>query len=712
MLTSIKSITKPRRLIQWSLLAVLVSVVAYLAGEKYADAELQRQIALIRQSIRVQTLGFREAAARYVSIPYAVSKQQDILAVLASPEDPLLVEKANRYLKDFNKETQSLALYVMNAEGLTLAASNSGEPSSFIGSRFGERPYFDQAIKGELGRFYGVGLKTGEPGLFIAMPVRAEDGSVVGVAAVKVGLNAIESSWSAVRSTSPILLSDRHGIVFLSNVDAWRYRATIWSDKDYEKTAYVKQYGDRVTFPPVPWTSWGVRSDPGTSVVKIDGTGKSLIVVDEKMSELNKALPGMDWTLTVTGDYGLVEKARYQGIFIALLASSSLFMALLYWRREQEVRTELKRQVDERTRDLQGQTNFRKSMEDSLVIGMRARLLDGTMQYVNDAMCDMVGYGKHELEGRMPPYPYWHPDDLERHWRDNDAILAGEAPSVGIESRIRHRDGRDVYTRIYTAKWMNADDQHIGWMSSVVDITEQRRAQRRHEAEMQQAGLLANLGVMASTVAHELNQPLAALSNYAIVAKGYAQQGNQALLQGCLDDVSAQALRAGEIVSRIRLFVTKRKRTDEDCVINQIVGNALDQLKDDVRHCQASVQKQLAADLPTLRGDPVLLERVVTNLVNNALQAMSEMALEQRIVEIETARVDGGIRLNVSDRGQGIDADVAVNLFKLFYTTKANGHGLGLNLCRTIVENHGGRLSFTNRPEGGACFTVFLEVRS
>ena len=745
-LAPVKPRSRGRLLLRWALLAVWVAVVAYAAGERAADAETQRQIASIRQSIHVQTLGLREAVARYANLPFAVSRQSDIVAVLTHPEDPLLVEKANRYLKEFNSEAQSLALYVMDERGLTVAASNSADAISFVGQRFSERPYFDQAIKGGLGRFYGVGLKTGEPGLFLAMPVRAANGMVIGVAAVKVGLNAIEAAWSGVRGTHPILLFDSHGIAFLSNVEPWRYRAAGWSDNDFEKVGYVKQYGDRVEFAALPWTRIGSDIAPGTYLVEamVGGLSRTLLVVDERMRQLDQVLPGVNWTLTVTGDHGVVRQARYLAIFMTLLASSSLLLAFMYWRmrqrramerhdanerrlaREQEVRAELERLVAERTVDLQGQTNklqeernFRKSMEDSLVVGMRARLLDGRMKYVNDAMCEMVGYGKHELEGHMPPYPYWHQEDLQRHWRDNDVILTGQAPATGFESRIRHRDGHDVYTRIYNARWMDADDRHIGWMSSVVDVTEQKRAegvglerQRQHDAQMQHAGRLASLGEMASTLAHELNQPLMALSNFASAAQAFAQQGNQPLLLASLNDVAAQSQRAGEIVRRIRGFVKLRTQVIEDCSINDVVTNVLELLQPEFRRRQAIVTTRLAADLPALPADRILLEQVLFNLVSNALQAMSDTAPERRVVEVETARADGGVCVRVGDRGTGITPAAAAQLFEPFHTTKADGLGLGLNICRTIVESHGGRLAFENRRDGGACFTVFLEVRS
>ena len=145
--------------------------------------------------------------------------------------------------------------------------------------------------------------------------------------------------------------------------------------------------------------------------------------------------------------------------------------------------------VHERTRELQDARAFRQAMEDSLLVGMRARDLEGRIIYVNPALCEMLGYTAEELVGRMPPYPYWHPDDLEKHWRDNEAVLTGTAALNGFESRMRHRDGHDVHTMVYTAPLIDASGRHSGWMSSVVDISAQKHAeerQRSQQAQLQQ----------------------------------------------------------------------------------------------------------------------------------------------------------------------------------------------------------------------------------
>ena len=145
-----------------------------------------------------------------------------------------------------------------------------------------------------------------------------------------------------------------------------------------------------------------------------------------------------------------------------------------------------------------------------------------------------------------------------------------------------------------------------------------------------------------------------------------------------------------------------------DCPINALVDSVLALLKPEIQARRARVLTALEDKLPMVPGDRVLLEQVLLNLVLNSLQAMLDTPQERRLVEITTQSTDTSLVIAVADRGPGIDADAEAHLFEPFFTTKADGLGLGLNICRTIVESHHGRLTFANRPDGGALFMVHL----
>ncbi|SFP85511.1 PAS domain S-box-containing protein [Variovorax sp. OK605] len=706
---------RTRRAAAWLAALALALLLIGLAAQWAATREANFQADSIRRAMEVHVLGLRDSAGKYSYLPYTAGVHPAVLAALAHPEDAAVKQRANLYIEEVNRQAGSDALYLSDLQGLTLAASNWHTPQSFVGESYANRPYFIDARAGRGGMFYGVGQTTGEPGLFISAPVRADGGAVLGVVTVKVSLRQLQEAWTFVRD--PILLSDARGVVFLSSVPSWLYQTRrALAPGELERVRHDQQYGARTSFPALPWKVQRSDEQPGYLVATdIGGKPRRFLAVDEP-------LPDLGWTLTVMADHAEVTRARERTWMLGLLGAGVLLLGGLYWRlrerrfaEQRDARRDLELRVRERTHALDEAHAFRKAMEDSLLVGMRARDRQGRITYVNPAFCDMTGYGAGELLGKLPPYPYWHPDDVSQHWHHYDAMMSGQPARSGFESRLRHRDGHEVITMVYTAPLIDADGLHSGWMSSVVDITEQKRAelrQRQNDEQLQHAQRLASLGEMASTLAHELNQPLMALSNFASAAKAFAEQGNQQLLVDSLDETMAQAQRSAEIVRRIRGFVRQRTVGTEDCAVSALVTNALALLKGEMRQRQARAEVRVQPGLPPVRGDRVLLEQVLLNLLSNSLQAMQATPPEQRVVEVEAERLGARVHIRVADRGAGIDDALAEQVFAPFFTTKPGGLGLGLNICRTIVEAHRGRLSFADRPGGGTVFTLELEIPS
>ena len=682
------------------------------AGEWATRNELDTQWDNLRRSAEVQALALRGVATRYSYLPFTAAQQPLVAQLLRNPTSPQVREAANAYLQTVNTRAGSDTLYVMDAQGMTLASSNWDTPSSFVDQNYGNRPYFRDALHGLTGRFYGVGKTTGEPGLFASAPVQQADGKVIGVVAVKVRMQPIVDTWSQLRD--PVFVADERGIVFLGSVAPWLYKTTRpLPPAAVQQVQHDEQYGAQWSPEPVPWKLELPADQPGGQL-RVPGTGKEYLAYEEP-------LPDLGWSLTITADSKVVAVARQQAWALATLASGLLVLGALYWQlrerrltENRQARIELEQRVHERTHELQQAQAFRQSMEDSLLVGMRARDLEGRIVYVNAAMCDMVGYSADELIGCLPPYPYWHPDDLARHWKDSDTALAGKATPHGHENRLRHRNGSDVYTMFYTARLIDGDGEHIGWMSSVVDITAQKRAeehQQQREAQLQRVQRVITVGEMASTLAHELNQPLAALVNYAAAAKSLAAQGKVALLNDTLAALSAQALRAADIVGRIRRWVRQHPESREPCDLNAAVDQSLALLlRAEARRHGVAVRLDLAREPVQVSADRVLLEQVVLNLGLNALQAMQSHATPPAGHELllRTTNDAGRASLQVLDRGPGLAPEIADRLFEPFFTTRSDGLGLGLNICRSIVESMGGELLACNREGGGAVFEIRL----
>jgi two-component system, LuxR family, sensor histidine kinase DctS len=708
-LRPVASTRLPRALLVLFLFALGALLVA-VAGTVAAQSEKLALADAVRRATEVHALALRGVAARYDYLPFAAARHPDVVAALKEPAMRDRILAANRFLEEVNRRAGSDALYVMDMGGITLAASNWNQMRSFVGEAYGNRPYFLEARDGRSGRFYGVGKTTGEPGLFISTPVKEQD-TIIGVIAVKVSLRPIQETWANVRD--PVFVSDEKGIVFLSSVGNWTYRTT--RDLTSAEIAQVErdeQYGHGWIPQGLPWQVSGNQGEAGYEIeTELQGEARHFLAKDEALTDLG-------WTLTVMADRTSVTQARARAGIVSGLGFALVVMGGLYWqqrersfREQRDARRELEERVQERTKELLEAHAFRKAMEDSLLVGMRARELDGRIIYVNPALCEMTGFGPDELLGRLPPYPYWHPDDLERHWRDNDAAMSGRAALSGFESRIRHRDGHDVYTMVYTAPLIDSRGQHGGWMSSVVDITEQKRAearQRQQDEQLQRIARVVTVGEITSTLAHELNQPLAALVNFAATAKSFVEQGQEASLKATLDDISAEAQRAADIVRQVRGLLSQGSEGFKVIAPNEIVARALAFLEPEIRIQRVRVHAALQTGLPSISGDRILLEQVLLNLLVNAIQAMRTVPIRQRALEVATDIEGEGVAIRVADRGTGVDLDAAPRLFDPFFTTKARGLGLGLSICRTIIERHGGRIGFTNRLDGGAEFTIHL----
>ncbi|MBL0168220.1 MAG: PAS domain S-box protein [Propionivibrio sp.] len=178
---------------------------------------------------------------------------------------------------------------------------------------------------------------------------------------------------------------------------------------------------------------------------------------------------------------------------------------------------------------LRSEYAFRKAMEDSLTVGMRARDLEGRVTYTNPAFCQMVGFSAEELIGARPPMPYWAPEELENTQAIHQAVIEGKAPREGFEIRLMRKDGSRFDALIYEAPLIDADGQHTGWMASIVDVTARKHAEelaRQQQEKLQLTSRLVTMGEMASALAHELNQPLAAITSYNTGCLNKLESGN------------------------------------------------------------------------------------------------------------------------------------------------------------------------------------------
>ncbi|RCW71301.1 two-component system sensor histidine kinase NtrB [Pseudorhodoferax soli] len=378
-------------------------------------------------------------------------------------------------------------------------------------------------------------------------------------------------------------------------------------------------------------------------------------------------------------------------------------------------------------RDLADALAFRKAMEDSLLTGLRARDLDGRITYVNPAFCSMVGYAPEELWGKAAPAPYWPPELIGEYEQRQAIRLAGKLPPrEGYESVFQHKDGTRFPVLIIEAPLINAQGVQTGWMSAFLDISEQRRVEelsRASQERLQATARLATVGEMASLLSHELNQPLAAISSYAtgalnMLAHGPAAAADMAM---AMRRIAEQAERAGRVIKSVHDFVRRRDEAHEAVAPHALLGAIWPLVSLQARKLAVRVRTEVAPGLPRVQCDRTMVEQVLLNLARNGMQAMDGTPVAQRELLLRVApagtragatRPRGWLEFSVADCGGGIAPEVAERLFTPFFTTKAEGMGLGLSLCRTVVEQHGGSMVYEARQPRGTVFRFTLPAEA
>ncbi|MDX1654326.1 MAG: PAS domain S-box protein, partial [Candidatus Competibacteraceae bacterium] len=329
---------------------------------------------------------------------------------------------------------------------------------------------------------------------------------------------------------------------------------------------------------------------------------------------------------------------------------------------------------------------------------------DGHITYLNEAARHAFGIQRPENEAH---------DLWERFAPDARGLLMEQAlPRAGAEGRwsgealLQGREGMIPVSLVILAH--RSAPHQVEYFSMIArDMSERRRVEeqrRRHQAEMAHAARLITLGEMASMLAHELNQPLAAIVNYARgTSRRLATDPTPALIQDGLERIAQQASRAGEIIKRLRGFVRKSEFKRAPLNLEEVLDEMVQFSLPEARRAQVEVMISPADDLPRVLGDRVQIEQVILNLLRNAIEACQHQDI--RRVDLAARRLDPRqVEVRVSDSGHGLPPGDPQQLFEQFYTTKPKGLGLGLGISRSIVEAHGGQLWAETNPTGGACF--------
>lgn len=585
---------------------------------------------------------------RYESLSYLVASHPAVGEALDTGS-PDTIARANRYLEDANTHAHADVTYVIRADGLCVAASNWDRADSFVGSQYRFRPYFIDAMAARVGRFFGIGTVSHVPGYYLSQPV-LHDGRIVGAAVLKLNLEGFPGT----DASEPLLVADRHGVIFLSSVPAWKYRSVrdlpVAVATAIEET---RQYaGTPITT--LPMTPVHALDMPDAPIVRVGSHSPSPYYLLTR-----RALKGPEWELMTLAPVGSVIGDARNVTAAVGFGFISLCLLAFYWRvrrarardreagraRLQEAYAELNQRVEARTADLsaanaQLQTEVaERTRAENELRAAHAELLQTSKLA---ALGQMAAGITHELN---------QPLAALRTFSDNTRVLIerGALPAA--------RENLEAIAAL---------TDRMGKITNQLKLFVGRA------------------------------QPSNACSPVARALRNALQ-----VLQERLARVSLE-VRIREVQ---RLPDPQTPEAAETVHPSQTVLIAQP-------HGEASVYRpmDLSAEYPTLvvRCDGLRLEQALINLIGNALDALEPVAVARLSIDIDAA--DEALALIVRDNGPGIPLDALPRLFEPFFTTKGVGKGLGLGLAiaSSIARDCGGTLVARNEANGGAAFVLTL----
>jgi PAS domain S-box-containing protein len=348
---------------------------------------------------------------------------------------------------------------------------------------------------------------------------------------------------------------------------------------------------------------------------------------------------------------------------------------------------------------------FRLSPEAFAII----RRIDGTIVDINARWESMFGHSREESSGRTPVEL-----NLFAYLEDAREVLlrlVSQGQLRESELTLRNKEGGQLHAMITAQSVMLGDEPCF--LVSVRDVTEQRRAEmelNEQQAELAHLSRVALVGELSTAMAHELNQPLAAIMANARAGQRLMVREPPDIEEVCriFEDIVQDDKRAGEVIRRMHDLLHRGELDRQPLDVNEVVREILQLLNSESIRREVLVETELAPVLPRVPGDRVQLQQVLINLLLNAFDAVALQPKEERRVTIRTAGHGNGVAISVIDRGTGIPSAKLEQVFEPFYTSKRQGLGLGLAICRTIVTAHGGRLWAVNNPDRGATFHLEL----
>ena len=721
------------------LLAVLggMALAMFSAGQLAEQRALRAESRQLRQQLDLYAQSLQQRIDRYRTLPQVLALDPELRAALTQPPDPATHQRLNLKLERANDVTRSSTLTLIGTDGVAVAASNWRLTSSNVGADYSFRPYVKQALAQGSGRFYGIGMTTGVPGYFLSQAIRDEAGRTLGVIVIKIELAALEREW--LRVPDVVLVSDRHGVVFLSSRDAWRYRQLQpLSAHEREELLATRQYARQALLPTQRRSLETL--DDGSQVVRIDVPAQRMPVLWQSM-----ALPESGWRLHLLHDLG---GSRAAGRAAALAAGgiwlALVFLGLLFQQRQRLARLRQRSRRELETLLQQHAQELRTAQDGIVQAAQRAdtglsRSLEHLPQgvVIIDAQLRLVAWNSRYLEiFRFPPDLIRIGRPIEDVFRYNARRgLLGPGPvEAAIQRRLDHlRSGRPHMRE------SEKDDGTVleirgnplpdgGFVTSYADITSYKNAARElrsladalehrvaertrdlAEAKREAENASRYKTRFVASAVHDLLQPLNAARMFVSALRGRLPDADARQLADHVDN----ALVAQDAILNSLLDIS---RLEAGTLKTQVRDFALGPLLQALAHEFGIVAEDRGLRLdyvPTraaVRSDETLLRRILQNFLSNALRYTPRGRV------LLGCRRDGdSLRIEVHDQGPGIPEALQQEIFEEFRrlgdgVAQDRGAGLGLAIVERIGRLLGHRIGLRSQLGRGSVFTVTVPL--
>jgi len=721
--------------------------------------------------LRLTAASLRGQLNRHAYLPRLVAENDQLRDFLDHPEDPSAEVALNQRLDRMRELAGISDLYLADDTGTTIAASNWRSANTFIGQNYRFRPYWQDAINGGEGRFYGLGTSSGERGYFFSAAVTSPQGRR-GVAVVKVQIEALEAAW--LDQNADIMVTDPHGVIFIAS-QAQRVLRTLepLSEETRNRLLDTQRYANqrlrplrlhhREALPELLGPPLESRRDT-TSIELLQLTPGDLW--QHAWLSLSRPLPDIGWRLHVLKPLAPLRSGIWQAAGLAAGGYALLcLLAGLGWQRLRILRERRLFAERERQNLAAGQKRVRgiidRTQAGLCILDEQARLV-----YLNPTAIALFGS---PLSADASPDDTRQPSaregrDLrelflpaERHLLDH----LTQARSVGPLEVHGLREGVAVPLELSCSPLPSPNGPR--WLVTVFDVSERRaqaeqlaqardafeqrvvertrdlaasntrlsaeveertraeRELRETRDELIQTAKLAVLGELAAGINHELNQPLAAIRAYAENASAFLAREQPPQVESNLRQITELTQRMGEISAQLRQFSRKSGDRLEAIDLTTSLDYALRLLHARCEAFGVTITRTTSPELAQVRAEPVRLEQVLVNLIGNALDALADMPPErtqppsiQLNLHEQAGSAGNQVVLEVHDNGPGLEPSQLVRVFEPFYTQRADGQGLGLGLSISarIVADLGGALEAHPSPLGGALFRLTLPTLS